>query len=93
MSPDWSAGPEPVPYSSLDNPQSFNLYSYAGNNPLSIATLTVTVRQGLAGSAARPVGLERRYLTLGSASVMNSMDSASILTIRFSRYSRLTVSS
>jgi hypothetical protein len=34
MSPDWSAKPEAVPYSDLDNPQSLNLYGYAGNNPL-----------------------------------------------------------
>ena len=35
MSPDWSAKVEPVPYSKLDDPQSLNLYSYVGNNPLS----------------------------------------------------------
>ena len=35
MSPDWSAKPEAIPYSKLDNPQSLNLYSYVGNNPLS----------------------------------------------------------
>jgi RHS repeat-associated protein len=34
MSPDWAAKPEAVPYSSLDNPQSLNLYAYVGNNPL-----------------------------------------------------------
>jgi RHS repeat-associated protein len=34
-SPDWSASPEPVPYSKLDNPQSLNLYSFTKNNPLS----------------------------------------------------------
>ena len=34
-SPDWSAKPEAVPYSSLDNPQSLNLYTYVGNSPLS----------------------------------------------------------
>jgi RHS repeat-associated protein len=37
MSPDWAAKPEAVPYSDLANPQSLNLYSYAGNNPLSRA--------------------------------------------------------
>lgn len=37
MSPDWSAKVEPVPYSKLDYPQSLNLYSYVGNNPLSNA--------------------------------------------------------
>ena len=35
MSPDWSTNAEPVPYAKLDNPQSLNLYSYVGNNPLS----------------------------------------------------------
>jgi len=34
LSPDWSAKVEPVPYSKLDDPQSLNLYSYVGNNPL-----------------------------------------------------------
>jgi RHS repeat-associated protein len=35
-SPDWSASPEPVPYANLNNPQSFNQYSYVGNNPVSL---------------------------------------------------------
>jgi|GEM_PF-5858584 RHS repeat-associated protein len=34
LSPDWSDEPDPVPYPDLDNPQSLNLYTYAGNNPL-----------------------------------------------------------
>lgn len=34
LSPDWSAKEEPVPYAKLDNPQSLNLYSYVGNNPM-----------------------------------------------------------
>ena len=34
LSPDWSAKVEPVPYAKLDNPQSLNLYTYVGNNPL-----------------------------------------------------------
>jgi RHS repeat-associated protein len=34
MSPDWSSKPEPVPYANLEYPQTLNLYSYAGNNPL-----------------------------------------------------------
>jgi len=37
MSPDWASKPEAVPYSSLANPQSLNLYSYVLNNPLSKA--------------------------------------------------------
>ena len=35
LSPDWSAKVMPVPYAKLDDPQSLNLYAYAGNNPLS----------------------------------------------------------
>ena len=31
---DWCAKAEPVPYSSLSNPQTLNLYAYVGNNPL-----------------------------------------------------------
>ena len=34
MSPDWSAKPQTVPYASLGNPQTLNLYSYVVNNPL-----------------------------------------------------------
>ncbi len=35
MSPDWSNDPDAVPYASLENPQSLNLYAYVRNNPLS----------------------------------------------------------
>jgi len=35
MSPDWSDDPVSVPYASLNDPQSLNLYSYARNNPIS----------------------------------------------------------
>jgi RHS repeat-associated protein len=34
-SPDWSPIPRPVPYATLADPQTFNLYSYVRNNPLS----------------------------------------------------------
>lgn len=34
ISPDWSANQDPVPYARLDDPQSLNLYTYGGNNPL-----------------------------------------------------------
>ena len=34
LSPDWSAKIAPVPYASLSNPQSLNLYGYVLNNPL-----------------------------------------------------------
>lgn len=38
MSPDYNESgekPDPVPYADFQNPQSLNLYSYGGNNPLS----------------------------------------------------------
>jgi len=34
MSPDWAASPEAVPYATLANPQSLNLYAYVGNDPI-----------------------------------------------------------
>jgi RHS repeat-associated protein len=34
MSPDWAARPVAVPYANFGDPQSLNLYSYVGNNPL-----------------------------------------------------------
>ena len=34
LSADWSEKPEAVPYASLAKPQSLNLYSYVGNNPV-----------------------------------------------------------
>ena len=34
VSPDWDSSPVAIPYADRTNPQSFNLYSYVGNNPL-----------------------------------------------------------
>ena len=34
MTPDSSDGPDTIPYAKYGNPQSLNLYSYAGNSPL-----------------------------------------------------------
>ena len=34
MTPDWAAKPTTVPYAQFGNPQSLNLYSYVGNNPM-----------------------------------------------------------
>jgi RHS repeat-associated protein len=34
LSPDWALVPTPIPFATLDNPQSLNLYSYVANNPL-----------------------------------------------------------
>ncbi|MGH9344143.1 MAG: RHS repeat domain-containing protein [Terriglobia bacterium] len=34
VSPDWSSKPSPVPYASLGNPQTLNLYAYVVDNPL-----------------------------------------------------------
>jgi len=35
MSPDWSAKVMPVPYATMSDPQSLNLYAYVRNNPVS----------------------------------------------------------
>jgi RHS repeat-associated protein len=34
LTPDWSASPEPIPYEKPGLPQTLNLYSYVGNNPI-----------------------------------------------------------
>ena len=34
LSPDWSAKVEPVPYATMSDPQSLNLYAYVRNNPM-----------------------------------------------------------
>jgi len=34
MSADWTAGASAVPYATLTNPQSLNLYAYVGNDPV-----------------------------------------------------------
>jgi hypothetical protein len=36
LSPDWSKNPQGVPYADYTNPQTLNLYSYVGNNPLAL---------------------------------------------------------
>jgi RHS repeat-associated protein len=61
MSPDTSDGPDPVPFADLAIPQSLNLYSYVGNNPLSEvdddghdgAAPTATCGGGLGGLLCR----------------------------------------
>ncbi len=35
MSPDWASNPVTIPFANIYDPQSLNLYSYTGNNPLS----------------------------------------------------------
>jgi len=46
MSPDWAEKPEAVPYSSLGDPQSLNLYNYVGNNPLNRADIDGHIYNG-----------------------------------------------
>jgi RHS repeat-associated protein len=65
MSPDWSEGPDPIPFADLRNPQSLNLYGYVGNNPLSQvdddghdgALPTATCGGGLGGALCRIIQL------------------------------------
>jgi RHS repeat-associated protein len=59
MSPDWSSGPAPIPYANIFDPQTLNLYTYAGNNPLSRFdpnghNFFTDFAQGLADSTYRP---------------------------------------
>jgi RHS repeat-associated protein len=62
---DWSAKPEAVPYSTLEDPQTLNLYSYVRNNPMARADAdghcaepaSCAVEFGAAGTAvAGPIG-------------------------------------
>jgi RHS repeat-associated protein len=50
ISPDRAAKPEAVPYSSLSDPQTLNLYSYMRNNPLGGADPDGHCGQGQSGS-------------------------------------------
>ncbi|MGA2170935.1 MAG: RHS repeat-associated core domain-containing protein [Terracidiphilus sp.] len=60
MSPDWSAKISPVPYATMDDPQTLNLYAYVRNNPItgmdpdghmSNADFSQMFMQGLAAQA------------------------------------------
>src|SRR5271163_570122 len=60
MSPDWSDAPVPVPFATLSNPQTLNLYSYVGNNHLSVTdpfghNWFTDFLNGLAKSTYRPL--------------------------------------
>jgi len=44
--PDWSDTPVPVPYATFSNPQSLNLYTYVGNNPVNEVDADGHVNQG-----------------------------------------------
>jgi RHS repeat-associated protein len=59
-SPDWSPMPQPVPYASLRDPQTLNLYAYVRNNPLSTRDFDghgwwKDLWNGLADSTYRPL--------------------------------------
>ena len=51
VSADWSAGPVPIPYASLTNPQTLNLYALAHDNPSSYADLDGHLEPGQLGSS------------------------------------------
>ena len=60
MSPDYSDAPVAVPFATLSNPQTLNLYSYVGNNPLSITdpfghNWFTDFLNGLANATYRPL--------------------------------------
>ena len=60
LSPDWSAKITPVPYATMGDPQSLNLYAYVRNNPLFMVDTDghgwwKDFGQGLADSTYRPI--------------------------------------
>jgi hypothetical protein len=60
LSPDWSDAAVPIPYANVYHPQTFNLYIYGGNNPLSAFdpdghNWFTDFAQGLADSTYRPI--------------------------------------
>jgi len=60
LSPDWYPGPAPIPYANIYDPQTLNLYMYAGNNPLNRFDFDGhnwfgDFAQGLADSTYRPI--------------------------------------
>jgi RHS repeat-associated protein len=58
LSPDWDAkSSDPVPYAKLDNPQTLNLYSYVGNDPLGHVDLNGHAGCALEGMATSCNGL------------------------------------
>ena len=50
--PDWSETPVPVPYATFTNPQSLNLYTYVGNNPVNAVDADGHVEPGSNVSSA-----------------------------------------
>jgi RHS repeat-associated protein len=55
-SADWSPSPEPIPYGSLGNPNSLDLYSYVRNNPVTLAD-----RDGHLPDSSCPSSLKQDY--------------------------------
>ena len=55
--PDWSETPVPVPYASFTNPQSLNLYTYVGNNPVNAVDADGHVQNGQDGSSRTGEGV------------------------------------
>lgn len=54
MSPDWASHPEAVPYASLPDPQSLNLYAFTGNNPITRADPDGHAYADAVGSPSEP---------------------------------------
>jgi RHS repeat-associated protein len=56
--PDWSAKVEPVPYAQMGNPQSFNLYTYVQNNPITLVDIDGHKALDCSGNNAAGVGCQ-----------------------------------
>ena len=78
MSPYWSGATVPVPYANLSNPQSLNLYGYAGNNPLSrfdpdVHNWFTDFLNGVANATYRPLVTAVQHPIITGRAVGNSI--------------------
>jgi hypothetical protein len=72
--PDWAESPSAIPYASLDNPQSFNLYAYVENNPTTFNDPTGHFQDG--GGAHVSDALRLRDLPTGEPSAISFVNYA-----------------
>jgi RHS repeat-associated protein len=63
--PDWSDTPVPVPYATFTNPQSLNLYTYVGNNPVNAVDADGHVENSNATSFVQGGALAQHVINCG----------------------------
>jgi RHS repeat-associated protein len=99
-SPDWSAKPQPIPYATLSNPQSLNLYVYALDNPMTGRDLDghnlwddiKSTARALTGTATQLLndGLQRIGYTNSASSLSGPGASAERKALQSATYSKLS---